>query len=103
MWQEELPVSQMASRAGTFYVKVVGCRGIMTEIAIVIVIFIGLLVDGIWLTVGISAPDKRPKCARCSTTKRTLQWIKSWEDWYCWRCKEKCIHAALNALIGERA
>ncbi|MCW2555918.1 MAG: hypothetical protein JWR78_5699, partial [Mycobacterium sp.] len=50
---------------------------------IVIVIFIWVLVDGILLTVRNPAPDERPKCARCSTTKRTLRWIESWEDWYC--------------------
>lgn len=96
----EVPLCQIASRA-EFYVKVLESRGVMT--GIVIVIFIWVLVDGMLLTVRNPAPDERPKCARCSTTKRTLRWIESWEDWYCWRCKEKCIHAALNALIGERA
>ena len=36
---------------------------------------------------------------RVRHNKRTLQWMKSWEDWYCWQCKEKSIDAILNTLI----
>jgi hypothetical protein len=53
----------------------------------------GLLVYGIWQTVGKSAPDQERKYSVCGTTKRTLQWMRSWED---------CIHVILNTLIGER-
>jgi hypothetical protein len=60
---------------------------------IVVLIVMGLLVYGIWQTVGKSAPDQGRKCSVCGTTKRTLQWMRSWED---------CIHAILNTLIGER-
>jgi hypothetical protein len=72
-------------------------------IGIVVLIFIGLLVYGIWQTAGDAAPDDRPKCTVCGTTRRTLQWMKSWEDWYCWPCKEGCIHAILDTLIGKHA
>jgi hypothetical protein len=72
-------------------------------IGIVVLIFIGLLVYGIWQTVSDAAPDDRPKCTVCGTTRRTLQWMKSWEDWYCWPCKEECIHAILDTLIGKHA
>jgi hypothetical protein len=70
---------------------------------IVVLIFMGLLVYGIWQTVSKSAPDEGPKCCVCSTTKRTLQWMRSWQDWYCWPCKEQCIHAIVSALVGEHA
>jgi hypothetical protein len=39
----------------------------------------------------------------CGSTKRSLQWMKSWEDWYCWPCKEKRIHAILHLLIEEHS
>jgi hypothetical protein len=87
--------------AAGIYVKVVVLRGVMT--GIVVLIFMGLVVYGSWQTVSKSAPDDRPKCCVCSTTKRTLQWMRSWQDWYCWPCKEQCIHAILSALIGEHA
>lgn len=83
------------------HVKVVVMRRVMT--GIVVLIFVGLLVYGIRQTVSTSAPDARLKCSVCGTTKRTLQWMTSWEDWYCWPCKEQCIHAILNTLIGEHA
>jgi len=70
---------------------------------IVVLIFMGLLVYGIWQTVSKYAPDEGPKCCVCSTTKRTLQWMRSWQDWYCWPCKEQCIHAIVSALVGEHA
>jgi hypothetical protein len=70
---------------------------------IIVVIFMGLLVYGIWQAVSKSAPNERLKCSVCGTTKRTLQWMRSWEDWYCWPCKEQCIHAILNTLVGEHA
>jgi hypothetical protein len=76
---------------------------------IVVLIFMGLLVYGIWRTVSKSAPNDRlecydrVECSVCGTTKRTLQWMRSWEDWYCWPCKEQCINAILNTLIGEHA
>jgi hypothetical protein len=66
---------------------------------IVVLIFMGLLLHGTCQTAKKSAPNERPKCSVCGTTKRTLQWMKSWEDWYCWPCKEVCIHAILNSLI----
>jgi hypothetical protein len=72
-------------------------------IGIVVLIVMGLLVYGIWQTVSDPAPDDRPKCTVCGTTRRTLQWMKSWEDWYCWPCKEECIHAILDTLIGKHA
>jgi hypothetical protein len=72
-------------------------------IGIVVLIFMGLLVYGIWPIVSNSAPNDRPKCTVCGTTRRTLQWMKSWDDWYCWPCKEKCIHAILDTLIGKHA
>jgi hypothetical protein len=72
-------------------------------IGIVVLIVMGLLVYGIWRTVGKSASDQRRKCSVCGTTKRTLQWMRSWEDWYCWPCKEDCVHAILNTLIGEHS
>ena len=72
-------------------------------IGIVVLIFMGLLVFGIWETVNKPAPDERPKCSVCGTTRRTLQWMKSWQDWYCWPCKEQCIHAILETLIGNHA
>jgi hypothetical protein len=81
--------------------KVVVLRRVMT--GIVVIVFIGLLVYGMWPTVSKSAANRRLKCSVCGTTKRTLQWIRSWEDWYCWPCKEQCIHTILNALIGEHA
>ena len=43
---------------------------------IVVLIFMGLVVYGICQTVNKPAPDERPKCSVCGTTKRTLQWIK---------------------------
>jgi hypothetical protein len=70
---------------------------------IVVLIFMGLLVYGIWQTVSKSPPNERLTCSVCGTTKRALQWMRSWEDWYCWPCKEQCIHAILNALIAEHA
>jgi hypothetical protein len=70
---------------------------------IVIFIFAALLIYGIWQILSKPAPDERPQCSVCGTTKRTLQWMKSWEDWYCWPCKEKCIHAIVIALIGGHA
>jgi hypothetical protein len=73
----------------------------MTGIAVLI--FMAFLVYGIWHAVSRSAPDEGPKCCVCSTTKRTLQWMTSWQDWYCWPCKEQCIHAIVSALIGEKA
>ena len=72
-------------------------------IGIVVLISIGLLVYGIWQTVSNPAPDDRPKCTVCGTTRRTLQWMKSWEDWYCWPCKEERLHAILDLLIEERS
>jgi hypothetical protein len=72
-------------------------------IGIVVLISMGLFVYGIWQTVSDPAPDDRPKCTVCGTTRRTLQWMKSWEDWYCWPCKEECIHAILDTLIGKHA
>jgi hypothetical protein len=69
----------------------------------IVVLLVGLLVYGICRTGSKSAPDERPKCCVCSTTKRALQWMRSWQDWYCWPCKEQYIHAILSALIGERA
>jgi hypothetical protein len=83
------------------YVKVAVLRGVMT--GTVVLIFMGLLVYGTWQIVSKIAPDERPKCCVCSTTKRTLQWMRSWQDWYCWPCKERCIRATLRALIGEHA
>jgi hypothetical protein len=70
---------------------------------IVVLIFMGLLVYGISQAVSKSVPDERRKCSVCGTTKRTLQWMKSWEDWYCWPCKEHCVRAIVNILIGEHA
>jgi hypothetical protein len=70
---------------------------------IVVLIFMGLLVYGIWHVVSRSAPEEGPKCCVCNTTKRTLQWMTSWQDWYCWPCKEQCIHAIVSALVGEHA
>jgi hypothetical protein len=70
---------------------------------IVVLTLMGLLVYGIWQTVSESAPNEGPKCCVCSTTKGTLQWMRSWQDWYCWPCKEHCIRAILSALIGEHA
>jgi hypothetical protein len=72
-------------------------------IAVVVLIFIGLIISGIWQTVRKPAPDERPECSMCRTTKRTLQWMRSWEDWYCWPCKERCIHAIVDILAGEHA
>jgi hypothetical protein len=70
---------------------------------IVVLVIMGLLVYGIRQAVK-PAPDARvPGCSVCGTTKRTLQWMKSWEDWYCWPCKEECIHAIVEALTGEHA
>ena len=69
---------------------------------IVVIILMGLLVYGICKTVKPS-PDERPKCSVCGTTRRTLQWMKSWEDWYCWPCKEECIHAILDNILGRHA
>jgi hypothetical protein len=83
------------------HVKVVVLRRVMT--GIVVLIFVGLLVYGIWWAVGKSAPDERPECSVCGTTNRTLQWVRSWEDWYCWMCKEQAIRLILNSLIGEHA
>jgi hypothetical protein len=71
----------------------------MTEIFVLT--FVGLLAYRIRRIVRQSAPGEGPKCSVCATTKRTLQWIKSWDDWYCWRCKEECIQFILNALIGD--
>jgi hypothetical protein len=70
---------------------------------IVVLIFMGLLLRGICQAVKKSAHDERPKCSVCGTTKRTLQWMKSWEDWYCLPCKEECIHVILNSLIEGHA
>jgi hypothetical protein len=70
---------------------------------IVALTLMGLLVYGIWQTVSKSAPTEGPKCSVCSTTKGTLLWMRSWQDWYCWPCKEQCIRAILSALIGEHA
>jgi len=39
-------------------------------IGIVVLIFMGLLVYGIWQTVSNPAPDDRPKCTVCGTTRR---------------------------------
>jgi hypothetical protein len=72
-------------------------------IGIVVLIFMGLLVGGIWQTISKSAANERLECSVCGTTKRTLQWMRSWEAWYCWPCKEQSIHAILNTLIGEHA
>jgi hypothetical protein len=69
----------------------------------VVLTLVGLLVHGIWRTVSKSAPSEKLKCSVCGTTTRTLQWISSWEDWYCWPCKEQCIHTILKTLIGEHA
>jgi hypothetical protein len=82
-------------------VKVVVLRRAMT--GFVVLVFMGLLVYGIWRTVSKSAANEKLECSVCGTTKRTLQWMGSWEDWYCWPCKEQCIHAILNSLIGEHA
>ncbi|MDT5094666.1 MAG: hypothetical protein QOH60_4029 [Mycobacterium sp.] len=70
---------------------------------IVVLILMGLLVYGIWPTVSRSARKEKVQCSVCGTTKRTLQWMRSWEGWYCWPCKEQRIHAILNTLIGEQA
>jgi hypothetical protein len=70
--------------------------------AIIGLIFTGLLVYGIWQTVSQPAPDERPKCCVCGTTKRSLQWLKSWKNWYCWPCKEERIHAVVRILMGEQ-
>ena len=72
-------------------------------IGIVVLIFMGLLACGMWHTVDDPVPDDRPKCTVCGTTRRMLQWMKSWEGWYCWPCKEECIHAILDTLIGKHA
>jgi hypothetical protein len=69
-------------------------------IVIVVLISMGLLVYGIRQAVITSVPAERRMCSVCGTRKRTLVWMKSWEDWYCWPCKEKCIHAIVNLLIG---
>jgi hypothetical protein len=29
--------------------------------------------------------------------------MTSWQAWYCWPCKEQCIHAIVSALVGEHA
>jgi hypothetical protein len=70
---------------------------------IVVLIFMGFLVYGIGHVASRFASEGGPKCCVCSTTKRTLQWMTSWQDWYCWPCKEKCIHAIVSALVGEHA
>jgi hypothetical protein len=70
---------------------------------IVVLLCMGLLVYGIRHTVIKFAPVEGPKCCVCSTTRRTLQWMTSWQDWYCWPCKEQCIQSILSALIGEHA
>jgi hypothetical protein len=85
----------------TSHVKVVVLRRVMT--GIVVPVCMGLLVYGIWRTVSKSAPNQRLRCSVCGTTKRTLQWMSSWQDWYCWPCKEQCIDAILKTLIGEHA
>jgi len=72
-------------------------------IGIVVLIVMGLLAYGIWQTVSDPAPDDRPECTVCGTTRRTLQWMKSWQDWYCWSCKEECVHSILDTLSGKHA
>jgi hypothetical protein len=69
----------------------------------IVVLLVGLLVYGICRIGSKPPPDQRPKCCVCRTRTRTLQWMRSWQDWYCWPCKEQCIHAIVSALIGERA
>jgi hypothetical protein len=70
---------------------------------IIALICMGLIVYGIRQTLSRSAPVEGPKCCVCRTTRRTLQWMTSWQDWYCWPCKEQCIKMILSAIIGERA
>ena len=70
---------------------------------VVLTIVGGLLVYWVWQTASEPAPDDRLECCLCGSTKRSLQWIKSWEDWYCWPCKEERIHAILDHLIEEHS
>lgn len=70
---------------------------------VVLTIVGGLLVYWVWQTTSEPAPDDRLECCLCGSTKRSLQWMKSWEDWYCWPCKEKRIHAILHLLIEEHS
>jgi hypothetical protein len=69
----------------------------------VALVFMGCFGYGIWLIVSKFAPDEGPKCCLCDSTKRALQWMTSWQDWYCWPCKEECIDAIVSALIREGA
>jgi hypothetical protein len=69
--------------------------------AILVAILMGLFGCGIWRILRKSEPVERRKCSVCGTSKRALQWLKSWEDWYCLRCKEECIHIIVDALTGE--
>ncbi len=70
---------------------------------IVVLIVVGLVLHGICRTIEKSASDEGPKCSVCGTTKRSLQWMKSWEDWFCWPCKEESIHVIVNSLIEGHA
>jgi hypothetical protein len=69
---------------------------------ILVLIVMGLLGYGVWRIVGKSAPIERRKCSVCDTSKRALEWMQSWDDWYCLQCKEECIQLIVNTLIGER-
>jgi hypothetical protein len=70
-------------------------------IVIVVLISMGLLVYGIRQAVIKPVRDERHMCSVCGTRKGTLVWMKSWDDWYCWPCKEKSIRAIVNLLIGD--
>ena len=74
----------------------------MTGLAILI--FVGVFFYSFWHAVDRPLPPKdKPMCSVCGSTKRTLAWVRSWGDWYCWPCKEECIHAILDTLTGEPA
>jgi hypothetical protein len=70
---------------------------------IVVLIFLGFFVYGYWHAVGRVVSNVEPKCSVCGSTTRTLEWVESWGEWYCWPCKEQCIHAILDTLTGEPA
>lgn len=70
---------------------------------IVVLVTVGLVVYCFWRAVDRPVPEGKPKCSVCGSSKRTLEWLRSWEGWYCWPCKEDCIHAILDSLTGELA
>jgi hypothetical protein len=71
---------------------------------IVVIIFVAFFVYGFWRAVDRPLPPKdKPTCTVCGSSKRTLEWVRSWADWYCLPCKEECIHAILDNLTGELA